>query len=373
MTRRTSSQTVAVVLMIASVVLGACGTSAKSTSSSNNRQGNAASPPAPASTKSTEVSFDANRTKTYGTLEVPAHKSGQKLPAALLIAGSGPTDRNGNDGRLGVTAGTLHVVANILASEGVMSLRFDKYFSGQTGGGRFAGRPGDITLNDFLQQAAAAYNFLHRQPDVDPAKLLIAGHSEGGMYALELANSVNPRPAGLGLLEPQDARLLDLAEVQIDQYIHGAVSSGKMNPSVGAHNAQLLHSAIADFRATGSASAAGMDPSVARIFGTILYPGDAKYVRTDDAIVPADSAAKLSSTTQVLVTDGTDDTNVPPSTMGPLTNALQQAHVGGPGLQLLQGADHYMHLASQADSQPVLAPAAVADIKNWAQAFSPPS
>ena len=45
---------------------------------------------------SSDVSFAVDGTKTYGTLEIPAHRNGQHLAAALLLAGSGPTDRDGN-------------------------------------------------------------------------------------------------------------------------------------------------------------------------------------------------------------------------------------------------------------------------------------
>lgn len=76
-----------------------------------------------------------------GTLHVPPHRDGQRLPAALLLAGSGPTDRDGNVPRLGVTPQTIGLIATVLGEVGVMSLRFDKYFSGQTGGGTYAHDP----------------------------------------------------------------------------------------------------------------------------------------------------------------------------------------------------------------------------------------
>jgi LuxR family maltose regulon positive regulatory protein len=44
--------------------------------------------------------------------------------------------------------------------------------------------------------------------------MLAAGHSEGGMYALLVAESVSPHPAGLALIEPQDRRLLSLIQLQ---------------------------------------------------------------------------------------------------------------------------------------------------------------
>ena len=64
---------------------------------------------------SQDVSFTVDGTKTYGTLEVPAHRSGQHLAAALLLAGSGPTDRDGNQPSQDITPQTLKLVAGVLA------------------------------------------------------------------------------------------------------------------------------------------------------------------------------------------------------------------------------------------------------------------
>ena len=86
----------------------------------------------PQTAVSRDVSFVVAGTTTYGTLEIPAHRSGQRLAAALLIAGSGPTDRNGNDVAANLTPNILQLIAGVLAQMGIMSLRFDKYFSGQT-------------------------------------------------------------------------------------------------------------------------------------------------------------------------------------------------------------------------------------------------
>src|SRR6201994_5182993 len=64
---------------------------------------------------SSDVSFAVDGTKTYGTLEIPAHRHGQHLAAALLLAGSGPTDRDGNQPSQDVTPQTLKLVAGVLA------------------------------------------------------------------------------------------------------------------------------------------------------------------------------------------------------------------------------------------------------------------
>jgi len=44
---------------------------------------------------SQDVSFTVDGTRTYGTLEIPAHRGGQHLAAALLLAGSGPPTATG--------------------------------------------------------------------------------------------------------------------------------------------------------------------------------------------------------------------------------------------------------------------------------------
>ena len=126
---------------------------------------------------SQDVSFTVDGTKTYGTLEIPAHRSGQHLAAALL-AGSGPTDRDGDQAQK-VTPQTLKLVAEELARQGIMTLRFDKYFTGQTGAGAFASDPGNIDLNAYIRQADAAYAFLGAQPAADRQHLLVVGHGGG--------------------------------------------------------------------------------------------------------------------------------------------------------------------------------------------------
>src|SRR2546421_11777056 len=100
-----------------------------------------------------DVCFEVDGTATYGTLHVPAHRAGQRLAAALLLPGSGPVDRDGDVPRLGVTPRTLKLVAAVLAEQGVMSLRFDKYFTGRTGAGAYPADPRPLGLAPFLPPA----------------------------------------------------------------------------------------------------------------------------------------------------------------------------------------------------------------------------
>lgn len=75
---------------------------------------------------------------------------------------------------------TLQLIAGVLGQMGIITLRFDKYFSGRTGAGTYASDPASMTLQPFLVQADDAYDFLRSQPAADPARLLLVGHSEGG-------------------------------------------------------------------------------------------------------------------------------------------------------------------------------------------------
>jgi hypothetical protein len=318
-----------------------------------------------------EVSFVVDGTTTYGTFEVPAHRAGERVAAALLLPGSGPTDRDGNQAAHGITPDTLKLIADLLSRQGIATLRFDKYFTGKTGAGRYAPDPAAATVQGDLRQADAAYQFLSHRPQIDPAKLLVVGHSEGGMFALQIAGSAAPKPAGLALLEPQDLRILTLVEIQFDEQIQAWFAQGQLTAEQAHSSAAAVARDVSLFRNNEPTSAAGMAPAVVQLVTPLLLaPSGSAYLRSWDAIVPVDLAAKVHSGTRVLITDGSRDTNVPPSTIGPLEHALTAAQTNGPGLQRIAGIDHDMHLASQPDTEAVLAPAVTTAIQQWAQPFA---
>ena len=315
------------------------------------------------------VSFVVDGTTTYGTLDIPAHRRGQRLAAALLLPGSGPTDRNGNQPASDLDPQTLKLVAGVLGQQGIMSLRFDKYFSGQTGGGAYASDPGRIDIQAFIRQADAAYDVLRDQPEANPGAMLIAGHSEGGFTAMLVAESVSPRPAGLALLEPQDLRILDLVRIQLDEQLSAALAAGQITNAAFTQNEAGIAAVIAEFRAGQPVNTAGLLAPVATLFTEALFsPANAGYTRSDDDIYPPAVAARLPRGTRVLVTCGTADTNVPCSTTPPLIAALARTGATGPGLQVLTGVDHLLHPAGTPANDAILAPAAVAAL----QAFTRP-
>lgn len=113
-----------------------------------------------------------------GTLTVPPGPG--PFPAALLLPGSGPVDRNSDHRRmrLGITA----QLAGAVTVAGLATLRYDKRGVGDsTGDWRAAG------LHDNVDDAAAALATLAARPEVDAARLFLVGHSEGAVLAAALA------------------------------------------------------------------------------------------------------------------------------------------------------------------------------------------
>jgi uncharacterized protein len=362
-----------VLLAAALAGVAACGTPAAATAAGAATRSSAGGQAAVVPAADRAVSFTVDGTTAYGTVHVPGHRAGQRLAAALLLPGSGPTDRDG-DQPPSLEPKTLALLAGVLGGQGIMTLRFDKYATGQTGLGAYACDPGRLDLAAFIRQAGAAYALLARQPEASPGSLLIAGHSEGGMTALLVAESVRPRPAGLALLEPQDLRILDLTRIQLDEQLSAAVKAGQITRVTATANEAGISRVIGQFRAGRPVTTSGLLPSVAALFTQELFsPANARYTRSDDAVYPPAPAARLPAGTRVLVTCGSADTNVPCGTLAPLLAGLHRAHAAGPGLRELPGLDHLLHPAGTPASDAVLAPSAVAAVRAFAAPWAAPA
>lgn len=154
----------------------------------------------PGSTEREVTYAGAGGVQLSGTLLLPAHAAGQKLPALLIVAGSGPTDRNGNSAVPGVpTLNTYKTFAETLAAHGIATLRYDKRAIGKSQKIPTPANPktptaadiqaaGDFTAwQNYVDDAAASLNYLEQQPEIDPARCGMLGHSEGGMLILQAA------------------------------------------------------------------------------------------------------------------------------------------------------------------------------------------
>jgi len=112
-----------------------------------------------------------------GTLTLP--KGTGPFPAALLIAGSGPNDR---DEALASHRPFL-VLADHLTRNGIAVLRYDK-----RGIGKSTGSTDKATTVDLAADAQAGIAYLKTRKEIDPAKIALIGHSEGAMIAPLIAS-----------------------------------------------------------------------------------------------------------------------------------------------------------------------------------------
>lgn len=127
----------------------------------------------------TPVSLPAAPAPLHGTLLSP---DGQPRAAALIIAGSGPTDRDGNS-PLGVSAGSYRLLAEGLAEQGIASVRYDK--RGIAGSAAAGLSEADLRF-DHLVDDARAWAAETARLTGKPCVWLI-GHSEGSLIALAAA------------------------------------------------------------------------------------------------------------------------------------------------------------------------------------------
>jgi len=104
--------------------------------------------------------------------------AGPNTPAALIIAGSGPTDRNGNS-PLGITASTYRLLAEGLADRGITTLRYDK--RGIAASAPAAISEADLRFGKMAEDARAWAGLLREQSGQDCVWLI--GHSEGALVA----------------------------------------------------------------------------------------------------------------------------------------------------------------------------------------------
>ena len=123
-----------------------------------------------------------------GTLTVPNGRV-HRLPAFIFIHGSGAGTR---DAAIPANP-TFLFLSNALSNNGVVVLRYDK-----RGIGMSTGTPTE-KWHPLGNDARAAIAFLKRQPSVDPHRIFILGHSEGGMIAPLIAPSI-PWLAGIVLM-----------------------------------------------------------------------------------------------------------------------------------------------------------------------------
>ncbi len=128
--------------------------------------------------RSEEVKFDNKNAgiTLAGTLSLP--EEGKSFPVAILVSGSGPQNRDEEV----FNHKPFLVIADYLTRHGIAVLRYDDRGTAESGGNYKT-----ATIEDFVSDAAAAIDYMKLRKEIDPKKIGLIGHSEGGTIAFMLA------------------------------------------------------------------------------------------------------------------------------------------------------------------------------------------
>jgi len=178
----------------------------------------------------------------------------ERPPVALLIAGSGSTDHDGNGPQ--VKPATLKKLSEQLVARKIATLRYDKRGAG--GWKPEFGRPEDFRFRDFVADAAALVDYLRSSGKF--SRLVLVGHSEGGLVAILTARQV---PVDrLVLLVTAARRQGDLVKAQLERK---QIPPDVLQPIVKAIDA-IMSGQIVDPPPPGLAIASSMQPGITSAF-----------------------------------------------------------------------------------------------------------
>lgn len=237
------------------------------------------------------VSIDGGIAPLYGTLTLPSGIG--QFDAALILPGSGPTDRNGNFP--GAINNSLLLLAHGLADAGIASLRIDK--RGVAASQAASPPERDLRFTTYVDDATQWLTFLKNQPRV--GRIFLIGHSEGALVAT------------------LSARMLPVSGLIL------IVGAGRPAPSIirtqlaaSNYSASLQERAEAILQKLEAGETVTDVPAeLAALYRSSVQPYLISWSKYD----PADELAKL--TTSTLVIQGTNDLQVTIADGQRLTNA----------------------------------------------------
>ena len=240
----------------------------------------------------------------------------ERPPVALLIAGSGSTDHDGNGPQ--AKPATLKKLSEQLAARKIATLRYDKRGAG--GWKPEFGKPEDFRFKDFVDDAASLMNYLRSGGKF--SRVVIVGHSEGGLVAILTARRV---PVDrLVLLATAARRQGDLVKAQLERK---QIPPEVLQPILKAIDT-IMSGQIVDPPPPGLAIAPSMQPGLASAFTedpidplklverpTLIVGGgrDLQVARLDfmalTAAAPLAKTLWLPEMNYILVDVGDDDDN----------------------------------------------------------------
>lgn len=236
----------------------------------------------------------------YGTLLTP-EKGAETV--ALIIAGSGPTDRNGNAPQ-GLSTNCYLYLAQALEKAGIASLRYDKRAIAASS----CDDPSEIaklTLDHYIGDAVALVDYLSSQGF---RKVVIIGHSEGALIALCAAQQTQSATAVVSVAGPG---------YPLDQILQQQLAA-QLIPA----NIDLIMEAngmIAQLKRGEKAETANCHPGLRPLFNDAVQPFLISMFRYD----PREQIAKLSI--PVLIVNGDNDLQIPVANADELAKAQPKA------------------------------------------------
>jgi pimeloyl-ACP methyl ester carboxylesterase len=246
----------------------------------------------------------------FGTLLLPSPMPAARPPVALIIAGSGPTDRDGNSPLLPGANNSLRYLAQDLAKEGIATLRIDKRGVGQSAP---AGpSEADLRFGTYVDDAVLWIQLLKK--DKRFSSVFIIGHSEGSLIGMMAARRAGA--AGFvslaGVARPAGQIILDQLRPQLPE--------------------ELMHEAEA---IVASLSRGRQVVSVPEQLSSLFRPSVQPYLISWFAIDPVKELKKLS--VPILIVQGTTDIQVPVAQAQLLARANRRAR-----LLVIPGMNHIL-------------------------------
>lgn len=216
-----------------------------------------------------------------GTLLLPDGKG--PFPVALIIAGSGPTDRNGNGPMLNTDA--YKKLAEGLAEHGIATLRYDKRGIGASNVNQ---TEAEVRFDDFVNDAIALTAFLERDKRFNSVSII--GHSEGSLIGIIAAE----RDSHVRALVSLEGAGRNLAAIIDEQVRANPNNPPNIVKEVESTNASLL----------AGKTVPNPDPMLTALFRPSVQP----FLISEYKYDPAKEIAKLKI--PVLIVQGAHDIQV---------------------------------------------------------------
>ena len=177
-----------------------------------------------------EVTWNVFDIPMYGTITAPI--STKAHSAVVFVAGSGPTDRNWCSPLLPGVNGSAKLLAESLANQGFVTLRYDKLASGPHVRENIPKLIGKISMQSHIEELKGAVETLAAQKNVDNNNLFVLTNSEGAIHAVNYQlQAKNNRFKGLMLTGAPGRAVGELGRSQIfDQIKHLPNAENLMKP-----------------------------------------------------------------------------------------------------------------------------------------------